>query len=236
MSYNGQNFNSTGSAGFSDNDNFCRGSSNATNDFFDIYDTTNNAGHDLQNHQPAGPSVPSDLWYLRVPQVGGQSQLHTGSGIMGGLSDLSHLNDPTTAPVSLDSGNRVSLDEGKSCSMFRRPLIRVSFIYHIGHNSRQDAEWARIPDPDPFSLFSLDLLPPHPAPVSISVNTARMIRLTRSLRASLHLGLSLPLRSRPLPVLSGQVKTRRGRKDTTLEGRQRGRKTSTKRTMRMAGM
>ena len=118
MSYNGQNPNSTGSAGSSDNNNFRRGNSNVTDDFFDIFNTGNDTGLDLQNHQHAGPSEPSNLWYLRVPQVGGQSQLHIGSEVMGGPSDLSHLNDPTTAPVSLYSGNRVSLDQGKSCSMF----------------------------------------------------------------------------------------------------------------------
>lgn len=116
MSYNGQNPNSTGSAGSSDNNNFRRGSSNVTDDFFDIFNTENHTGLDLQNHQDAGPSIPSDLWYLRVPQVGGPSQLRTGPEVMGSQNDLSHLNDPTTAPVSLYSRNQVSFEEGKSCS------------------------------------------------------------------------------------------------------------------------
>ena len=117
MSYNGQNLNSTGSAGFSDNSNFRRGNSDVTDDFSDIFNTGNDTGLDLQNHQHAGPSVPSNLWYLRVPQVGGPSQLHAGPEVAGGPNGLSHLNDPTTAPVSLYPGNQVSLDEGKSCFM-----------------------------------------------------------------------------------------------------------------------
>lgn len=236
MSYNGQNPDFTGFTGFSaDSNNFGSGSSNAVDDFFDLFNAGNNTDLDLQNHQHAGPSVPNSHRYLRVPQVGGPSQLHRPE-VTGDSNSLSYLNNPTTAPVSLYSGDHVSLDEGESRPMPRKPSFRASFIYHAGHNSQLDAEWAQTSTPDPFGLFSLDHPSSHLNPVSISTVIVRLIQLTRSLRMSHHLGLSLPLWSRPLLVLSGQVKKRRGRKDTTLEGRQRGRKTSTRRTTRMAGM
>lgn len=129
MSYNGQNLDFTSFAGCSDDNNFVRGKSNTVDDFFDIFKSEDNTGLDLQNYQYAGPSKPLVPWYLLPSQANDQGPPCTGVEVSGGPGGLSHLSDPATAPVSLYSGDQVSLDEGKSRSVSSRPLFRDSFIY-----------------------------------------------------------------------------------------------------------
>ena len=113
MLHNG-NFNFTDYTGF---DNFgIFGGSN---------DEKNTGFFDLQNYQDAGPSNIDNPWYLRTPEVGGMSQPYKGVEVSG---DLSYLDSPTTAPISLYPGNGVPLDDGKSHSLSPKIVQRLIYL------------------------------------------------------------------------------------------------------------
>ena len=105
-----------------------------------------NPGYNLPNNQHAGPSHPSSRWFLPPHEVGRRSHPYMRPvAVPGGLGDLSHLRNPTTAPTTLYPGNN-----GMLCS----PPLKVSSETHLSAEGYNTMFYPAMVVPQPVTIPS----------------------------------------------------------------------------------